>query len=418
MPNSKDTKTFCILPWRHLFISELGHAYPCCLAPESSDPIKNEREETLQVQKLKNPADEVLNSSAMKKIRLQMIAGEKPKPCTRCFQLEDAGLISHRQGSNHSHQAQLDQEIARTKADGEIEVQLQSMDLRLGNTCNLRCRMCSPFSSKLLIKEFSELEPEKTLFYQSLKNIDWFQKPVLSQLMDSSKEMQSLHFAGGEPLIIKEHLEALEALIKNNRASQIELSYNTNITFLDDQVLSCWKHFKSVSLMISLDGFRELNHYIRFSSNWAQIEANIQNLKNHRDQIKLERCSVNVTVQAYNIFGLAPLLEFLIHEKDLFPRVNLSPLFYPQELSFQVLPKDLKQIAARRLRDFVQNLLASHSGDSGYFQSLSSSIESILKLLEEKDLSHLFPAFQKRTRLFDKSRNQRISELIPEFKNF
>lgn len=143
-----------------MFVSETGHAYPCCIIPESSPPLVDDTDKPIQVNETSS-INQIINTSKMKEMRRQMLLGEKPKICSRCYELEDDGLQSHRQGSNHILRNEVENSINTTKQDGEIFVDVVSMDFRLGNNCNLRCRMCSPFSSKLLIPEQSNYEPEK-----------------------------------------------------------------------------------------------------------------------------------------------------------------------------------------------------------------------------------------------------------------
>ena len=62
-------------------------------------------------------------------------------------------------------------------------------------------------------------------------------------------------FRVGEPLIIEEHKESLRSLVKNNKAKNIRLEYNTNLTTIPDEVFELWKNFKEIRIAASIDGF-------------------------------------------------------------------------------------------------------------------------------------------------------------------
>src|SRR6185295_13957665 len=100
-----------------------------------------------------NGIETAWNSGYMKTLRLDMLEGRRPKPCERCYLYEDLGMRSHRQSQNAQHAEEIAQYVDSTDADGAAPLALRSIDLRIGNLCNLRCRMCSPQSSKALIQE-------------------------------------------------------------------------------------------------------------------------------------------------------------------------------------------------------------------------------------------------------------------------
>ena len=134
-----ESPTICALPFGHLFLSEEGKNFPCCYALESGEPSRNERGEVIHASR---NLEEVWNCADQKKIRLQMLAGEQPRACTRCFVLEKHGLQSNREVSNLRFSGELAKAVSRVEKDGSMPLELYSLDLRLGNLCNLRCQMC------------------------------------------------------------------------------------------------------------------------------------------------------------------------------------------------------------------------------------------------------------------------------------
>ena len=125
---SKTSKTFCPLPFVHLYAQPSGHVKPCCIA------------ETIYTHNLNNETiDEVFNSEEMKKLRVDMLNGERNKLCDICYLAEDRGEVSARQGFLEPQNNEF--EIPET-TDGEVPLEFQYIDIRFSNQCNFKCRTC------------------------------------------------------------------------------------------------------------------------------------------------------------------------------------------------------------------------------------------------------------------------------------
>ena len=116
--------TFCILPWMHLATNASGNLRVCC----NSTPGKNFilKEDNTPYKLHKDDLEEAWNSPVYKKIREQMLNGERPEMCTRCFREEDAGLKSARNAWNDKWKKDQDYKI-------ESPFDIRYVDLRLGN---------------------------------------------------------------------------------------------------------------------------------------------------------------------------------------------------------------------------------------------------------------------------------------------
>ena len=120
--------SICILPWIHLYVNPQGSVGTCCLFNEKY-PLGNIEEQ---------PLDSIVNSDAMKKVRRQMISGQRPDICSVCWYKEDSQLPSARISANQrfSHHKNL---VSLTKPDGEFsEFKLRHLDFRASNICNLK----------------------------------------------------------------------------------------------------------------------------------------------------------------------------------------------------------------------------------------------------------------------------------------
>ena len=133
----KNNDTFCALPWMHVATTPGGSFRICCSSDNSNNKILKDDGTPFKI--YKDSISDVLKSKTYSDIKRQMLAGEKPATCSRCFKQEEAGVESSRQVYNS---------IWGNKVNIEDENQkILYLDLRLGNQCNLKCRMCNPYSS-------------------------------------------------------------------------------------------------------------------------------------------------------------------------------------------------------------------------------------------------------------------------------
>ena len=399
--------TYCALPWMHLYANEMGEIHPCCVSTEKGKPAHDSSGNAYRVYR-DGDLERAWNSPYMTTIRRQMLSGQRPEKCAKCYENEDHGSYSYRQGMNSRFAEWVGKNRADARSDGTADFEITFMDLRLGNLCNLRCRMCSPISSKSLIAEWLEirgLPPDSTAADQ-WRNVNWFEDEsfwgVLSRHLPS---LERLHFAGGEPLIIPQMYTFLEKIVATGHANKITLSYNTNMTTLPDRVFPLWKQFKSVNVMCSIDGYGAVNDYIRDPSKWDKIAANLMKL----DALAPEhgvQASINTTVQIYNVLNLPQLLNFMA---TTFKHINITPdikpLTFPPYFSIQALPSRQKNLANEALLQFVPKT-----------QGLGSRIQGLLSFMNAEDRSDLFPEFLRVTAIYDRKRGQSVFEVIPELK--
>ena len=213
-------KTFCILPWIHLHIWPNGITYPCCLT--TNDYVLGNTNSSSFI--------ELWNSSRMKELRQNIIAGKPTTGCSRCYEHEIQGYKSLRQNMNKDFQ-HLFSRTKLTKEDGTVDnIYMAYMDIRFSNICNFKCRTCGPELSSFWVDDAISLGrcPQDQLKLLKIKN-------TLDELWQDMEEwidtVERIYFAGGEPLIMDEHYKILEYLI-NIGKTNIIIYYNTNFSNL------------------------------------------------------------------------------------------------------------------------------------------------------------------------------------------
>jgi sulfatase maturation enzyme AslB (radical SAM superfamily) len=422
MPKSIPS-TFCVIPWIHRHTDEQGFHKLCCIADGVENDLRDSSGERLHVsQKLTDT--EVLNSPVMRSTRIQMLRDEWPVACLRCQRTEEAGGESGREYLNErfdngTYQALVDE----TAYDGTIvNPMVRYADIRLGNVCNLTCRMCGPIASRLWVPHFNAVQPkayqipdaELTILGQN----NWVKNESVGWLLEQSlAHIEALHFAGGEPLILPEMVEALEICVSSGRAGEIELSYNTNMTVLPEKVTSLWHHFKSVSILCSIDGFGRMTEYIRRPSKWKDIDRNLRVLDENFEQWKIKWATVTCTTQIYNVLNVDQLFDYLrtAEFKYITPIPQLMPLYYPNYLSTQVLPAATKALARKRLEVEIERAEAlGIPGLAGPIGSIRSTIAFMSEVDKTSDLADFLAFCESSDRVFGDSWREAAPELAEQ----
>lgn len=407
------------MPFSHLFANEIGDMFLCCMAVESNIPVCDS---SGRAYSFKNPDQipEAWNSEYMKRTRLDLLSGQKPAACTRCFKFEENKIASFRQSMNVRYRQLQEQLIANMAPDGSMDFKPYSVDIRLGNKCNLRCRMCSPQSSKALIEDWRSVYPEVgEEFLSSMENVNWFTNErywaVLLKHLDS---IENFHFAGGEPFLIKEMYQFLQKIIDTGHAKRISLTYNTNATILPQDLYYLWPQFRAVALTLSLDGTDRVNHYIRFPSKWEKLVENLKTLDDHAESLNVKHMRINMTVQAYNILNLPDFLNFAIPNFKRIEYPLLSLLFNPNHLAISVLPLALRQLAHDRLAKWNEEsleLMWQNEKRPHEMNQLRTSVSGILEHLLGENQNTEWEKFKQVTAAFDRVRNQNFVAIAPEF---
>ncbi|MGE0040892.1 MAG: twitch domain-containing radical SAM protein [Vicinamibacterales bacterium] len=422
-PVHEPSPTFCIIPWIQVFGDERGLLRPCCMTQGQAERELRNLDEHGQEYTIHGP-DAIArgwNSPFMRELRRDMLEGTQPAVCARCFNEEALGIESYRQDANKNFASRVAGAAAATTPDGAAPLDLVcSADFRLGNACNLKCRMCSPVSTKLLIPEFKKMFnlPDDQPELVALERVDWFDQDTFwdncARLMPS---LDQLHFAGGEPMIINRMLDFLESAAASGHAGRIRLSYVTNLTTLPDRVTSLWPSFRGVQLTVSLDGHEPINSLIRYPARWDRIETHLARLTEAPERYNLDSLTFNTTVQMYNVLYLADLFEHLLtrHHPKVTPYPRLSLLHWPASFDIQVLPAELKAVATDRLRAFVQRWTGRWPVEGEKLDRFLHAIDGVIEHMHQADRSGNFAEFARRTAVFDESRGHDTGAVIPEF---
>lgn len=392
--------TFCALPWAHIHVRSERSLAPCCLAEELEDTV---------LPNTPGGLNEARNSAAYRGLRRQMVGGREPSACRACFDLERRGLRSARLEANEKYAGLIPSFLAQTSGEGDFSRPLLSADLRVQNSCNLQCRMCSPDNSKILTAEWTELGLS---WDQGAARAYWESDEEWMEFFASNPGLEHLTLAGGEPFLTPRIKWVVEYLVNSGRAARLNIKFHTNLTAFTDATVAQLGAFRSAEIMVSLEGPEPVNSYIRYPSVWRSIEKNIRRLDEFA-RFPFVSARLCVTVQAYNILALAEVLEFSSSLRN-FDVPYLTVLTDPPELRMSVLPSAYRELARRRLRSSIAALAGREDLPAQSRLSLRAQLEDIVARLSTEESAELLPAFRARTRAMDAYRKHSIHDFIPE----
>lgn len=332
---------FCVLPWVSLETSPIGSLGPCCLAEEEITDNQGAKF-GLQQCSLKDAQ----NSQYMQDLRQQFLAGQQPRTCRKCWNEERAGRTSKRMHTLD----RLKHMVTDTEWTRDAKP-LMFLDLKLGNICNLKCRICGSWSSSTFAtEELQYVQDKKSSFhYTMLKKGSWPREnpQFWNQIDGMLDQIRYIEFTGGEPFMIREHFDLLQGIVDRGIAHQVEIHYNTNGTQWPEQAESIWQHFKTVEVAFSIDDVGERFEYERTNAVWAEVLTNIDRFRELRKRMKNLRLQVCSTVNVFNILYLEELSHWIDQQQFDFVYWNMMHEAY--YFSISTLPDSAKNIIQQRL---------------------------------------------------------------------
>jgi len=439
------SKTFCILPWIHFATRPNGDMRLCCSANASGAGenhtvglVKNERGQPANFGR-ETPMS-AWNNEYMKDVRLTMLEGKIPASCSKCIAEESKGVASKRiweTGSWMEDGIDVEELIKQTEEDGTIPERLVYLDLRLGHTCNLKCVMCSPHDSSQWVGEHKKIYPlfqakelkEQMAWDRKDFNNKWHENPDFwKEMYAQIPNLKQVYFAGGEPLMIREHKWFLEEIIRQGYADKILIRYNTNGLLVDDEIIELWKKFKKVKVGFSIDAVSDRNYYIRYPSDWDTIERNLHKLDNTPDNIQV---SIATAIQILNIKHLADFAKWKITQN--FKKVNLENtvggiqagggiinmhlLYIPTFLSIRLLPAADKAEVRRSFAELANWLHENYRQDEDFWKNNPygwKRWQAVLDFMDAEDHSAQLPAFKEYIETLETSRGTDFKSTFPE----
>ena len=380
----KTNKSFCIFPFIELHTT-YDHTQLCC---RSSKPVTKLSELT-----------DFNTDPAYQRIRESMLKGEMlPDYCWDCYDRENKGIVSARQ----SETTEWVYRLGIQNIDSLANIKKPAFyDLRPSNKCNLLCRICNPDDSHLIEKEYKKLKITNTS--SRFFNVEKHQQDRFELI--EFDNINKLLVAGGEPTIMPDFFKFLEKCIATGNTN-FEINVTTNGTTLSDRLKKLVRQFKDFSWVFSIDGYKELNYYSRYPSDWNSI---VENWQYHRSQ--KNPVTVNTTISIYNIDSLDKLFGWMDQE---FPNTLISCMSAqgPKFLDPLLFPD----------RDAVLRSLERVTKTNCYrnVEMLASTIDSLYQQFQDRKEvnSPLLKEFFKFNDLLDQNRKIYLRDYVPNLEKY
>ena len=391
LPHNK----FCVLPWVSLEASPIGTVRPCCLA---DDEIVDDAGQKFELSKAK--FQDIQNSNHMRNLRAQFLAGEKPQTCRKCWNEERSGRDSKRIHTLNRLKHMLPDQDWTTDAKP-----LMFLDLKLGNICNLKCRICGSWSSSQFATEelnsMPRAEQKSSHAYQMLRAGAWPREneQFWSQIDSVLTDIRYIEFTGGEPFMIDQHFDMLQGIVDRGIAHQVEIHYNTNGTQYPEKAIEIWRHFKTVEIAFSIDDIGERFEYQRTNADWAVVLDTITSFQYLRDQmsnIQLQCCS---TVNIFNVRYIDELAHWIALQKFDFVYWNMM--------------HDAWYFSIATLPDTVKAAVTEHLHSTDVLPQYREEFDRIVDFMNSGASTDGFMLRMKIADL-DRKRNQNFATICPE----
>lgn len=388
-----ESKHFCMLPWVHMHAFPDGRVYPCCFS-EYWHSMGDLRRHTMA---------EVWNHPEYKMLRKNMLEDKPSNQCKKCYEKEENGFFSMRNDSNRNYGHHIS-EVELTDSSGHHpEFNIRYWDVRFSNLCNFRCRSCGPiFSSNWYSDHIKMYGQKPTVNGRLLNSVEYAGKSemdIWEQMQSHIPHLEQVYFAGGEPLIMKEHYLLLEKLIELGKTN-VRLQYNTNfseLAYKNKHVFEYWKYFTSVSVGASLDASGKRAELMRKGTDWNQI---VKNREKMLEEIPHVDFYVSATLSVMNVLHI---LDFhkewtdlgLIQAKDFNVNICQGPNWYridilPEKIKQNlIIPKYLEHIEWLQPQDSLQRAMNGFTGAINFMQAKNDEDQLVRFLAETEKLDQL-----------------------------
>ena len=317
----------------------------------------------------------------------KMASGNEVRGCQKCYITESKRVSSNRI-------------LAKRFNNIPTNTLPTMLDLDFSNFCNLKCVMCNAGRSSEWAKELGQ-------------PISAVTTAIIDDVLTISGNLQHLTIQGREPTIMKEYEYYFSELKKRGVLKQVDLQIITNVTNVNKRFYELLSDFRKVRLHVSIDAHGLANNYIRWPSNFEQIEKNI---------IKISELPTNVEVELFNALNVLSMFNYYDFLKWC---KNIEQIYAEKSRIFKVIPwkvqkpmmyspfhapKSLKDKFISDVKRFLsQDQLSHNSNWKTDFMLLTKQINAT------PENNQAMSKLRQSVLDLDAKRNVKITNFIPNF---
>jgi len=416
------TGSYCAKLWNHQYVHMSGSIRYCCATMEN---LKDKKGNRLHINN--DSLEKAWNSEEIRQARLKMIKGESVSACVKCVQQEERGYQSMRDTREMEHN------MSATNKDGSVAQLPWTMELHLGNLCNLKCKMCGQQYSNQIGKELLEIGKNEPDFIKWVTkesgNVNiwtnnlsveyhWFRHPkIKKKLFDYiTNNITEIVVIGGEPTVIPEFWELFAHLEEHDRLKDLSITLTTNLTNVNPRMTDWLRKLKHWVIWASVDGLGDRTEYIRYPSNFKKVCANLDFYK----ELLVHNNGSIVLSPAIQLLNIDQLDEILLWWLDFSGGVLgekfviswMAQVWYPTICNYDILPSDYKI----RIADKLLSSRESFAGHPDIITFYENQIQNLRReVYSEQEKVHFQKAFIRYNDTQDRYRKGKTwRELLPD----
>lgn len=283
----------CIYPNNILVIGNDGNTISCPLETANS-----------KIASINNGIINAWNDTGYDTFRynLDSLLSDKTKICWQCNKLEQNSAISLRT-----------ENPAITDAP-----ELKGIQFKLSNRCQLVCAHCGPLLSSSWAKFIGKTD--------TIQQFD-LDDSIIDELAEILPTLDLIRFTGGEPWMDPIHWKILRKL-KDVDKGKCELHYITNgLSTIRPEL---WESWKTVKIMLSVDGYGEAYEWFRRKASWKDLITAYETLQ----KIKNVEIVINYSLTPWTINYLDAATKFFD------TKIMTVPIMSPYHCSLASISKE------------------------------------------------------------------------------
>ena len=412
---NKENKTYCRVPFDSVTVSPTGRMQLCCEAQWTGGTEKTKLKDV-------NSIHDWFNGRYLTSVRKKMLNGERVSECETCYKNESTHGSSTRTWRNAKYFEQ----------HNDLQEQsIKKVDLKLGNKCNLKCKMCFPYASSELWKEWKQLgwntkdkDPNSDTswkYYDGYFKEDYSWPKVTSnidKIKKASEGTKVLHVTGGEPTINPEFFDLLNHLIATGDSKNITLEVTTNATKIHPRFFNTVKQFKELVLTVSMDGVDKTYEYVRYP---AKFDVVFENIKKYSAFVGTlggnSKLKFNFVLQMWNLHNAVDVVKrltpYAVNESG--APVRFEELHDPKFMHWSILPEDnIKQV----IKQTIDEQRRENDQLTNWGLIALARMLKTVKSHEAKNKLYLLQQLKKFTSTQDTHRGIKLADYIPALVDF
>jgi organic radical activating enzyme len=300
-----------------------------------------------------NTITEVLDNSAMTKVRASLAQGQAHEYCSNCVQAERLGADSERAWHNRVN-PNFDYATAGDNYHYPVIV-----DVRWNTTCNLSCNYCGPSCSSK---------------WASIKGIPFksgtrsYYEQVCDFIEQHRAHIYEVALVGGEPLLLPENERLLDVIPDS---AIVTLITNMNVDLDKNKIFRKLAQRTKVGWSMSFDNVGERFEYVRHGGSWATVQNNLARVK---DLIKNNGHWGGIHA-VYNIYNATRLRELKQFAQETDTTILWQNLFQPKSLDPFLHGAGVAELASQEIEYLYDNDLVTDSERVFFDQALKTYAE-------------------------------------------